>query len=102
MLESLERSFSEIKQIDRHGITFISGEIIVFRECVKQRYNSETCVAERDLFDQPPYFLFFTPDKPTKVIFNKKGLCSKSRNRKDFRELQEKILEFGYSSYDLS
>lgn len=76
-MESLERSFSEIKQIDRNGITFISGETIVFRECVKQRYNSETCVAERDLFAQPPYFLFFTPDKPTKVIFNKKGLCSK-------------------------
>ena len=96
-----EKSFSEIKKIDKNGITFTNGESIVFKACIKQDCNSKTCIAERDLFAQPPYFLFFTADRPTKILFNKKGIFSKSVNRKHFRELQSMIIEFGYSSYDL-
>lgn len=96
-----EKSFYEIKEINQNGITFINGERIVFQACIRQGSNGKTCIAERDLFAQPPYFLFFTADRPTKILFNKKGIFSKSENRKHFRELQRMIIEFGYSSYDL-
>lgn len=101
-MEYIEKRYLDIKDVDKTGITFKNGEKIIFKECIKQRYNSETCVAERDLFAKPPYFVFFTSGRYTKVIFNKKELFSKSNNRNDFRKLQMVIIEFGYSSYDLS
>jgi len=101
-MKYLEKSFSEIKDIDSNGIIFTSGETIIFKDCIKQRYNSETCIAERDILAKPPYFEFFTPDKPTKIIFDKTELFSNSKNRKEFRKLQNLLIDFGYSSYDLS
>ena len=101
-MEYLEKSFSEIKDIDRDKIIFISGESIVFNECIKQRYDSETCVAERDICANPPYFEFFTPEKPIRIVFDSKGLLSKFKNRNHFLKIQLMITEFGYSSYDLS
>ena len=101
-MEYIEKRYLDIEDVDKTGITFKNGEKIIFKECIKQRYNSETCVAERDLFAKPPYFVFFTSGRYTKVIFNKKGFFSKSNNRNDFRKLQMVIIELGYSSYDLS
>ena len=101
-MECLEKSFFEIKDIDKNGITFINGEAIVFKDCVKQRYKSNICIAERNIFAKPPYFEFFTPDKPTKILFDKTGLFSKSINLKNFRKMQNLLIDFGYSSYDLS
>lgn len=101
-MEYLKYSFSEIKNINRNGIAFISGEKINFRECIKRRYNSETCVAERDISAKPPYFEFFTSNKPIKIVFDKKGLFSKLKNSNYFLKLQMMIIEYGYSSYDLS
>lgn len=98
----LKYSFSEIKDIDKNGITFISGEIINFKECINRRYKSETCVAERDISAKPPYFEFFTPNKPIRIVFDKKGLFSKLKNSNYFLKLQMMIIEYGYSSYDLS
>ena len=72
-MEYIEKRYLDIKDVDKTGITFKNGEKIIFKECIKQRYNSETCVAERDLFAKPPYFVFFTSGRYTKVIFNKKG-----------------------------
>ena len=59
-MEYIEKRYLDIKDVDKTGITFKNGEKIIFKECIKQRYNSETCVAERDLFAKPPYFVFFT------------------------------------------
>ena len=101
-MEYMEKSFSEIKDIDRDHIIFISGESIIFKECIKQRYSSETCVAERDICAVPPYFEFYTPEKTIRVVFNSKGLFSKFKNRNNFRKMQMMISKFGYSSYDLS
>lgn len=101
-MEYLEKDYSEIMVTDKRGIMFKNGDKIVFDDCIGRRYNSETCVAERDCTASPPYFEFFTPDKSTRIIFNKKGLFSKSLNRKRFIELQMQINQMGYSSYDLS
>ena len=100
--EYIEKSFSEIQEIDREKIAFTSGERIVFQECIGRRYNHETCVAERDISAKPPFFEFFTPEKPTRIIFDSGGFFSKSKNRDAFRKLQMMLIEFGFSSYDLS
>lgn len=34
--------------------------------------------------------------------FDRKGICSKSKNQKDFREMQQKINGMGYTTLDLS
>lgn len=96
-----ERSYYDIKSIDKNGISFLNEDKILFAACIEQRYNSKTCVAERDMFALPAYFEFFTPDKPTRIVFGKKGLFSKYINRKHFLELQLQINNAGYSSYDL-
>lgn len=62
-MKYVKRSFSEIRRIDNEGITFNDGEIIAFKDCIRGKYNSETCVAERDICAMPPYFEFFTPDR---------------------------------------
>lgn len=106
-MEYVERSFSEIRTIDNEGITFNDGEMIAFKDCIGRKYNSETCVAERDICAMPPYFEFFTPDRraaggiPVRIVFDKKGLFSKSVNRKNFLDFQMKINNMGYSTYDL-
>lgn len=101
-MEYVERSFSEIRIIDNEGITFNDGESIVFKACIGRKYNSETCVAERDICAMPPYFEFFTLYKPVRIVFDKKGLFSKSVNHKNFLDFQMKINKTGYSTYDLS
>lgn len=101
-MEYVERSFSEIRMIDNEGVTFNDGEIIVFKACIGRKYNSETCVAERNICAMPSYFEFFTPDKPVRIVFDKKGLFSKSVNHKNFLEFQMIINKMGYSTYDLS
>ena len=101
-MDYLEEEFSNIKSIDKNGITFADGKCIVFSECINQRYNSDTCVAERDCSADPPYFEFFTPEKPIRIVFDSKGLLSKFKNRNHFLKIQLMITEFGYSSYDLS
>ena len=101
-MEYVERSFSEIRMIDNKGITFNDGEIIAFKDCIGRKYNSEACVAERDICALPPYFEFFMPDKPVRIVFDKRGLFSKSVNRKNFLDFQMKINNMGYSTYDLS
>lgn len=108
VMNYVERRFSEIRMIDNEGITFNDGEMIVFKDCIGRKYNSKTCVAERDICAMPPYFEFFTPDRqsaegiPVRIVFDKKGLFSKSVNRKNFLEFQMKINKAGYLTYDLS
>lgn len=101
-MEYIEKNYSQINEINKEGITFTDGQRIVFGDCVKGRYNSEKCVAERNICAKPPYFEFFTQDKPIRIVFNKNGFFSKSGNNKDFLKLQKTISDSGYSSYDLS
>lgn len=101
-MEYFKKNYTDIKTIDKSGITFLNRDKIIFADCIKNRYNSATCVAERNIAASPPYFEFFTHYKSTRIIFNKKGLFSKSINCKHFLKLQIQINNIGYSSYDLS
>ena len=101
-MDLIEENYSNIKNIDNIGIVFADGKSIVFSECLHQRYDSDTYVADRDLSAAPPYFEFCTPGQPTRIVFAKTGFRSKARNRSDFIELQKRINEAGYRTRDLS
>ena len=96
-----ERRFSEVKAVERSGITFDDGSQIVFADCAGI-YDSETCVAVRDVTAAPPYFEFRTPEQPTRIIFDRSGQFAADRNRNDFRSLQFSIIKAGFQTFDLS
>ena len=99
--------FSEdIEEITAEGIFFRDGSRIGFKECVANwpGGNNKTCIAERNSGGHPPYFLFSTPVKPTKLFFcapKKKSFRAK-RSNDEFYDLMCKLKEFGYTTYDLS
>ncbi len=101
-MNHLEKNYSDIEKINEMGITFNNGNKIIFKDCIGNRYNSETCIAERNITASPPYFEFFTLDLPIRIIFNQKGILAKHKNNNNFRDLQKKINDMGYTSYDLS
>lgn len=98
----IQQSFSDIEALDERGIILAGGRQIIFAECAGGRYNSELCIAERDITAKPPYFEFFAPGEPVRIVFDGKGLFADSRNRRLFGEFQMKIKAFGYTTYDLS
>ena len=103
-----EYSYSNIREITRYGILFTDGYEISFEEC-KDEWCAEHgigredsyCVATRDSLEKIPYFVFYCKDK-VKVLFDKKGIFHKKRNRDDFLKLQYILNRFGFSSYDLT
>lgn len=106
MQTDTEKSFSDILTVDKNGITFKDSKNVSFDECAAnfKAANSlsiSKCVAERDITADPPYFPFYT-SKKLKLVFDRSGLFSKSRNKKAFIDLQLKILKTGFTTYDLS
>lgn len=101
------KSISQVIKVDNKGITFDDGGILVFSECVKT-FNSlypnsdSKCVAKRDITEKPPFFEFFATNANIKIIFDNKGLFSKSKNMKAFHGFQKQILGYGFRTYDLS
>ena len=100
--EQLTYSYSDITGFDRNGFTLSDGTRVDFKECAEQRGRSEVCVGDRDAIAEPPYFQFPAREKIIRVQFDRKGICSKSKNQKDFREMQQKINGMGYTTSDLS
>lgn len=101
----MEYSYGNIDIIDSEGIRFRDGRKIAFQVCVqeyqKQYPGSTGGVGLRDITGQPPYFEFFMPEH-IRIIFDKKGPFGKRRNRKDFINMQEMLVHYGYKTYDLS
>ena len=99
---------NEIFEITAQGISLKNGMYIDFAECTEvwARENSleeSKCVGERDASDYN--FTFYTLPKPIMIKFIPKGkLVEFFTNRatyQRFRELQKKIIEFGYRTYDM-
>lgn len=105
-----EISISEVVSVDEAGIIFKNGGKIIFSECIKNfnvRYpqSNMKCVARRDITAKPPYFLFYTgeiEEQKIQLVFDMKGLFSKSKNEKAFLRLQLQIKNYGFTTYDLS
>ena len=101
-MEYITKSFYDIKDINSDMIIFKDESTIEFDECTGKKYNVDTCVADRDITVMPAFFEFFTDYQKTRVVFDKKGLRSKQKNRDNFIKLQIKLQELGYSTYDIS
>ena len=83
------KSYYKIKKSDKDGIVFKDGYKIVFSECINSRFESDKCIAFRDITANPPYIEFFTKDKPTRVVFDRTGIF-KNNNEKIFTGDYEK------------
>ena len=99
----------QIKEITSEGIFFTDDRSISFSECVED--YSETyhllncnCVGERDAAKL--MFVFHTSSVSVTLRFRKRSrfaeLLSRENARKRFRDLQTRIVELGYSTYDMA
>lgn len=93
--------YTDIVSVTAEGITFGNHNPILFSECIGEKRGLR-CIAERNMYAAPAYFDFYTPGTATRIIFDKKGVFSQTKNRKDFLCLQKMILTYGYTTYDLS
>ena len=100
---------NEMLEITARGISLKNGMYIGFDECtgVWAKVNSleeSKCVGERDIIDGS--FTFYALPKPIMIKFMKKGklaeLFSKNNTRHRFHNLQFKIVECGYRTYDMT
>ena len=100
---------NEILEITSQGISLKNGMYIDFAECAEvwAKVNSpeeSKCVGERDIIDGS--FTFYTLPKPIMIKFMKKGklaeFFSKNDTRHRFHNLQFKIVECGYQTYDMT
>ncbi len=103
-------SEDSISEINPRGILLKGGRFIDFEECKKvcvriydiQDVETVTCIGERDItsFD----FTFYTLPKAIMIKFLEKGklveFFSKRNTRQRFHDLQNKILEYGYTTRD--
>lgn len=101
------KSISQVVKIEEQRITFSDGEVLEYTECVKI-FNSiypdsnSNCIAQRDITANPPFFEFYANPVHLKIVFDYKGLFQKSKNKRAFREFHKQILEYGFTTYDLS
>lgn len=101
----MEYSYNDIDCINSEGITLCDGRKILFEIC-RHEYQkiyteSTTCVGERDITGNPPYFEFFMP-KHIKIVFDRKGLLGKRKNLNNFNRLYTALFQYSCSTYDLS
>ena len=100
---------NEISDISSQGIALKSGIYIDFNECTKvwaevNSLEKTTCVGERDVTDLS--FTFYTHPKPIMIKYIPKGrlteLFSKHNTVCRFHDLQNKIYEYGFTTFDIS
>lgn len=103
-----EYSYKEVKNVTKTGIIFKDGYELLFEECrnewsIKNKINinESYCVAERDSLEKVPYFLFYSKER-VKVLFDKKGILSKKKNKDEFQNLQNILNRFGVFTYDIT
>ena len=103
-------SEDDVASTDRHGITLKNGYVIEFDECVRtwsEVYGmpeNMKCVGDRDITEMT--FMFFTLPRPVIIRFRKESrireFFSKLGAEKRFHEFRRKIVELGYTTFDLT
>ena len=94
------RAFSEIAALKDGEITFFDGEKVALSSCAGKKWSGR-CVGERDFGANPPYFVFFSGEKWTKIIFCKKGLFKKRKNQRDFALIHNFVQSSCFTTMDL-
>lgn len=100
---------SEITDISANGIALRCGTYIDFNECAKvwaevNSLDKTTCVGERDITDLS--FTLYCLPKPIMIKFINKGKIYEKFSKRNasyrFHELQNKISEYGFTTFDMS
>ena len=99
---------NEITGICKDGISLKSFDFINFKECAYNFKQTEggsgKCVGEREI--QNLSFTFYTSPKPIMIKFIEKNIfvefISKENALSRFNKFQKQILEYGYSTKDLT
>lgn len=99
---------NEIMGISEAGISLKSFRFINFKECAYNFAQTEggsgNCVGEREITDLS--FTFYTSPKPIMIKFIEKSkfieFFSRMNTISRFQKLQKKIVEYGYSTMDIS
>ncbi len=99
---------NEIMLISKEGISLNSFGFINFKECAynfkQTKGGLDKCVGERDITDLS--FTFYTSPKPIKLKFIKRNkfieLISRENTISRFHKLQNQIINYGYSTRDMS
>lgn len=87
------RSYKDLKIVGNGKLLFTDGMAVPFNE-IK--------TVERNICEDIPYFLFKCNGFDLRVIFDKKGILAKSRNKRDFLAFQRSMEDHGITSLDLS
>ena len=87
------RSYKDLKTVGNGKLLFTDGMAVPF-DAIRS--------VERNICEDIPYFLFKCNGFDLRVIFDKKGILSKSKNRKDFLAFQRSMEDHGITSLDLS
>lgn len=87
------RSYKDLKIVGNGKLLFTDGMAVPFNE-IK--------TVERNICEDIPYFLFKCNGFDLRVIFDKKGILAKSRNKRDFLAFQRSLEDHGITSLDLS
>ena len=98
----------EIMGISKEGISLKTFRFINFKECAYNFKQAEggwgKCVGEREITDLS--FTFYTSPKPIMIKFFEKNKCveflSKENTIFRFHKLQKQIIQYGYSTRDMS
>ncbi len=99
---------NEIMGISEAGISLKSFRFINFKECAYNFAQTEggsgKCVGEREITDLS--FTFYTSPKPIMIKYIEKSkiieFFSRMNTISRFHKLQKKIVEYGYSTMDIS
>lgn len=90
--------FTEIVEMNPDKICFRDGTELLFADFMK----GHSYVADRNILAIPPSFWFINEEKQIRISFPKRILFWKGKNRTAFHHFQKKLLEFGYTTRDLS
>ncbi len=99
----------EIYDISAQGITLRNGMYIDFNKCTEvwaeaNSLEKTTCVGEREITDLS--YTFYALPKPIMIMFIKKGRLAEFFSKRNasyrFHKLQNKISEYGFTTFDMS
>ena len=100
---------NEIFEITEQGIALKNGMYIDFAVCTEvwaevNSLEKSKCVGEREITDWS--FTFYTLPKPIMIKFVEKGILAEFFSKQDilhrFHDLQKKICEHGYRTFDMT
>lgn len=103
----MKYKYKDIKTVCRNGIIMHDSFVVQFQICnEKWKEINNTCntngIGIRDITAEKPYFKFFMEDVVIEILFDKRGLFKKWRNKRDFHKLMQYIYMSGYSTFDMS